>query len=282
MIIAWTYLLHAYYRDQGVDYRHFRLNQNGRRKFDRTTRGAYKYWELERCLNDDRCPVDKPARENLRFLIGLRHEIEHQMSLALDTYLSGRYQACALNFNRCIKDLFGERYALDAYLAFNIQFAELTMEQVEEMTPKDALPPHIKAYVAEFDQSLTDEEFNSQHYSYRVLFVRKLTGKRGQADRTVEFIPADSLLAAEIDKQYWVQKEVERPKLRAKDVVETIRSEGFGAFNMYHHTQLWKSVDGKNPGRGFGVDVAGTWYWYERWLELVRRHCREGSLAARA
>jgi len=37
------------------------------------------------------------AANNLRFLIGLRHEIEHQMTMSLDNFLSARYQACALD-----------------------------------------------------------------------------------------------------------------------------------------------------------------------------------------
>ena len=80
MIIAWTYLLHAHYRHEGVEYRYY-TRHGQRRRFDRTRRGSYKYWDLERCLNDERCPVDGHTRNNLKFLIGLRHEIEHQMTL---------------------------------------------------------------------------------------------------------------------------------------------------------------------------------------------------------
>jgi hypothetical protein len=98
MTIAWTYLLHAYYRGKGIEYRYFK--QGPKRKiFDRTKYGAYKYWELERCLNDTLTPIDSDTSNNLRFLIGLRHEIEHQMTRYLDNFLSGRYQACAINFN---------------------------------------------------------------------------------------------------------------------------------------------------------------------------------------
>jgi len=277
MIIAWTYLLHAHYRQQGTEYRYFEARSSGRRKFDHTKRGAFKYWELERCLNDGGCPLDVPTGENLRFLIGLRHEIEHQMTLELDRYLSGRYQACALNFNRYIRTLFGERYALDHQLAFSIQFAVLTREQVDAMATDALIPPRVKAYIADFDHGLSDDEFNSEHYSYRVLFTRKLTGKRGQADSTVEFIASDSPLAKDIDRQYWVQKEVERPKLRAKDVVGQMRQEGFAGFGMYQHMLLWKSLDAKNPARGLGVNVAGTWYWYERWVDEVRKHCQANA-----
>jgi hypothetical protein len=274
MIIAWTYLMHAYYRRQGVEYRYFDISENGRRKFHRTKRGTFRFWELERCLSVPECPVDAATAKNLLFLIGLRHEIEHQMALSLDNYLSGRYQACALNFNRYIKAFFGEKCALDRQLAFSIQFAALTREQIEGEATEDSVPAQLKAYIFEFDEGLSDEEFNSEYYSYRVLFTRKLTGKRGQADSTIEFIAPDSPLAKDIDTKYWVQKEVERPKLRAKDVVQQMRDEGFTAFGMHQHTQLWKVLDAKNPGKGFGVDVAGTWYWYERWADEVRAHCR--------
>jgi hypothetical protein len=70
MMIAWTYLLHAYYRSQKIEHRYFK-DQGNRRKFDRTKKGAYKYWELERCLNDDNSPIDKDTANNLRFMIGL-------------------------------------------------------------------------------------------------------------------------------------------------------------------------------------------------------------------
>ena len=40
--------------------------------------GAYKHWELERCLTEKDCPLDGDSITNLRFLIGIRHEIEHR------------------------------------------------------------------------------------------------------------------------------------------------------------------------------------------------------------
>jgi hypothetical protein len=109
MVIAWTYLLHAYYRGAGVEYRHYRQGPK-RKVYDRTKHGAYKYWSLERCLSDRNSPVDPDTVRNLNFLIGLRHEIEHQMTQDLDGYLSGRYQACAVNYNAHLKRLFGPQY----------------------------------------------------------------------------------------------------------------------------------------------------------------------------
>ena len=57
VIISWTYLMHAFYRDIGVDYRYFKM-QGKRKRYDKTKHNAYKYWDLERCLNDEKCPLD--------------------------------------------------------------------------------------------------------------------------------------------------------------------------------------------------------------------------------
>src|SRR3990172_5477290 len=80
MVKAWMYLLHAYYRRQHIDYRYSEM-VNVRRRFHRTKGGAFKYWSLEHCLRHAGCPVDKATKQNLFFLIGLRHEIEHQLCL---------------------------------------------------------------------------------------------------------------------------------------------------------------------------------------------------------
>ena len=72
-------MLHAYYRSNGIDYRYY--HYAGKRKiYDKTKYGAYKHWELERCLTEKDCPLDGDSITNLRFLIGIRHEIEHQMT----------------------------------------------------------------------------------------------------------------------------------------------------------------------------------------------------------
>lgn len=275
MTIAWTYLLHAYYRREGVDYRYFRQGPN-RRKFDRTKAGALKHWELERCLNEDACPVDQPVKQNLRFLIGLRHEIEHHKSTGSDQSFSGRYLACCLNYERYICELFGGKHSLGDNVAFALHFRDLRIPRVTEESPL-SLPSNVAKYVQEFDATLEEIDFQSPYFSYRTIFVPKLANHRGQADRAIEFISADSELAKEVEKQYWVQKEVERPKYLPKQVVTRMNVEGYTNFRMYRHTQLWKQMDAKNPSKGYGVKVAETWYWYERWVEVVREHCWENQ-----
>jgi hypothetical protein len=49
----------------------------------------------------------------------------------------------------------------------------------------------------------------------------------------------------------------------------------YPGFTMHDHTNLWKSLDAKNPAKGFGVMVQKTWYWYDSWVEQVKKHCQE-------
>ncbi|MCC5829571.1 MAG: DUF3644 domain-containing protein [Phycisphaeraceae bacterium] len=276
MTIAWTYLLHAYYRSLHIEYRYFR--QHGtRRVFDKTKYGAYRHWELERCLNNTQSPIDKDSANNLRFLIGLRHEIEHQMTTRIDDLLSARFQACCLNFNYYIKRLFDDDYGIDKHLAFSLQFSTIASEQKDMLTDHPELPAHIQTYVRDFDHILSDDEYASQNYAYRILFVPKTANRRGQADRVIEFIRSDSPLADKANKEYATIKETERAKYLPTQIVEMMRSEGFVEFNMHHHTKLWQLENAKVQGKGYGVQVAKQWYWYGKWVEQVRNHCRENA-----
>ena len=277
MVIAWTYLLHAYYREQGIEYRYYKKGPK-RRRFDRTKSGAFKYWELERCLNEKKCPLDGATKSNLRFLIGLRHEIEHHRSAGSDRRFSGRYLACCLNFERHLCKLFGSRYSLGESVAFTLQFRDLTATAIRDLDERP-LPSNVAKYVQEFDAELSEEEISSPYFRRRFLFVPLITSKKAQADEVIEFIPADSEFGQAINAQYQqvVLKEVERPKSLPGEIVALMHDEGYTTFNMHHHTQLWKKLDAKNPGKGYGVPISGNWYWYERWVEEVRKHCRESK-----
>jgi hypothetical protein len=276
MNIAWTYLLHAYYRKNHIEYRYYQQRAK-RRVFDKTKSGAHKHWELERCLNDQQSPIDKDTANNLRFLISIRHEIEHQMTPRLDSSLSAKFQACSLNFNDYVKKLFGERHGIDKHLAFSLQFSSISREQADILPSPDEMAPRIRAFIDGFEKKLSEEEFNSPRYAYRVLFVAKIANRKGQADRVIEFVKADSPLAQDVNKAYTVIKETERPKHLPKGIVEMMKKEGYVRFTISWHTNFWKGMDAKNPAKGFGVRVQKTWYWYDNWIEQVRKHCQENA-----
>jgi hypothetical protein len=276
MNIAWTYMLHAYYRKNKIEYRYFRQLEK-RRMFDKTKSGAHKHWELERCLNDTQSPVDRDTANNLRFLIGVRHEIEHQMTTRLDNTLSAKFQACCLNYNGSIKKLFGDWHGIDKHLAFSLQFSSIGREQTEALPTPDTMPSHIRAFVEGFEGQLSEEEFNSPKFAYRVLFVAKTANRKGQADQVIEFVKADSQLALDVNKSYALIKETERPKHLPTRIVKMMKGEGYPRFSITSHMKLWKMMNAKDRAKGFGVPVESTWYWYDTWIDQVRKHCQDNA-----
>lgn len=275
MCISWTYLLHAYFRKRKIDYRYSKVI-NRRRKFDKTKGGADKHWELERCLDEEHCPLDQNTKNNLRFLIGIRHEIEHQMTTRIDDTLSAKFQACCLNYNHYIKKLFGSDKGIDRYLSFSLQFAAIEEPQKEVLDAfKDDLPVNISSFVTKFESSLSEDEYKSPQFGYRVLFVPKTAARKGQADRVIEFVKADSSLAAEANRVYI--KETEKAKYLPSQIVEEMRSKGFSKFSMHNHSMLWKKSKAKDKSKGYGVGIAKTWYWYQSWYEVVLNHCESSG-----
>jgi hypothetical protein len=151
----------------------------------------------------------------------------------------------------------------------------LSEEQVGGANPEAAIPERLRTYIADFDAGLSHEEYNSERYSFRLLFKRKLVNRPGQADKVIEFIDPKSDLARAIDKEYWVKKEVERPKFRARDVVAEVKKAGFKQFRVFQeHVEMWKAEDAKNPAKGYGVDVQESWYWYQSWIDRCIELCK--------
>jgi len=271
MVIAWRCMLHAYFRKLAIDYRK-EEPAGGRRRFKRTSTGAYWRLSLRECLQHDSCPLDKPTKANLFFLLGLRDEIEHHVCIGLDERLSARYLACCLNFQAAITDLFGKKHSLEKLAAVTLQFSSVLLEPSSDLTPAP-LPAAVTKYIEEFDEALPDEDFNSPRFAFRLIFTQKLVNHKGQADKVIEFVAPDSVIGEAINKQYYVLKPVEKPKWRASEVVAMMKDEGHARFSMYQHTRLWKAKDAKSPKFNYGVELGGQWFWYENWVQAAREEC---------
>lgn len=267
-IIAWTYLLHAYYKREGIDYRY----KNGG-VVQKTPSGAEKYWELGQCIVHGGCPLENGAINNLKFLVEIRHEIEHRSTNRIDDALSAKLQACCINFNDAIKRLFGKEFALEKRLPIALQFVTFDGAQRAELVGAN-LPSHIATAMDNFQNALTDDEQSDPKFRYRVAFVPKVSGKASKSDLAVEFIKPGSPEAEAVERV--LLKEAERPKFRPSDVVAKVKAAGFPTFNMHDHTLLARQLDARMPKKGFGVMIAGTWYWYTHWFDKVLEKLYEG------
>lgn len=275
--IAWTYLLHAYYKEKNVDYRYYEIKKV-RKSYLRNPDRTIRYWDLMKCITVPECPLDEHTVNNLKFLIGLRNQIVHRSAPELDSHLSARYQACALNFNYYLKKLHGEEFSLDANLALSLQFAELDYEQQEVIKDKNELiPKNIQTYIADFDRGLSPVHLSNERFSYKLLFVKVNAKRQGQADRVIEFLDPKSDLAKTISREYWVKEDREKPKYSATQVIKKVKEAGNPSFGMHQHTLFWKKYDGKNPSKGYGTQVVKSWYWYENWIDFIITELKKGG-----
>lgn len=267
-VIAWTYLLHAYYRREGVDYRYRRAGL-----VQTTPGGADMYWELGQCLATGACPLDRGTINNLKFLLEIRHEIEHRSTNRIDDALSAKLQACCLNFNDAIKRLFGAQYALERRLPIALQFVTFDGTQRALLAGAD-LPANITTAMDTFHAALSEDEQKDTRFRFRVAFVPKVTGRATNADLAIDFVRPGSPEAEAVERV--LLKEVERQKYLPSQIVEKVRAAGYPNFNLYDHGKLAQQLDARMPARGYGVQVANTWYWYEGWFEKVVEKIAEG------
>lgn len=291
-IIAWTYLLHAYYANKKIDFRYFHMN--GKKKiYDRTKHGAYKYWELERCLDEKQSPINSITTQNLKFLIGLRHEIEHQMTKKIDSSVSAKLQACSINYNFYIKELFGDLFGVDQELGMVIQFSPIEAEQKESLLHNEKIADNVRNFITTFEDTLTDDEIGNTHYAYRVVFAR-IDGKRvnGETDEVIKFLPADSPQAQGLNAKYALIKELEKKKYLSKDIVNIMRSKGYdwfnvgemkkngyARFNTWWFNKFWEyelQIDKDNTDYGY-YDKYHRFVWKESFLPFVREFCEKNA-----
>ncbi|TPG55481.1 DUF3644 domain-containing protein [Roseomonas nepalensis] len=269
-VIAWTYLLHWLYRRDDIDIRY----RDASGKVKTTVGGAEKHWELEECLRHAACPIDEPTKANLRFLIGIRHEIEHQMTQRIDHLLGAKIQACVLNFNKTLKELVRPRVGLDQEATFAIQLAGMMREQRDILLKDTGLPKHILTAMETLEDSLPEEVRQDPAFAWRVMLVQKTTNSKGRADEVVEFVPIGSPLQEEISRI--ALKETDKPKLRPGMIVDEMKSLGFKRFTMDSHTRLVRERDARDPKKAFGTFVGGKeWWWYHHWRDEVRKHCEQ-------
>lgn len=267
-VIAWTYLLHAWFRREGIDYRYSE---------DTTRQGADRYWELGKCLRHPRCPVKGGARKNLEFLLEIRHEIEHRMTNRIDDAIGAKLQACAINFNETLKSEFGAGLGLERRLPLALQFVTFDRHQRSALKRAAGLPQNVEAAIHAFEHGLTEEEAKDPAYRISYGFVPLVGKKAGAADVAVQIVAPGSPEAADIEKI--ILKEVNRERYPPTKVVERVQCAGFPKFTIQDHTQLWKKRDAKNPSKGFGCKGDyGNWVYFDKWVEEVIAYCEaQGS-----
>ena len=135
------------------------------------------------------------TKDNLNFLLELRHEIEHRSTNRIDDTISAKLQACCNNFNEAIKGLFGAQYALERWLPIALQFVSFSPDQRALLKRAASLPRHIETMMDEFERQLTQEQQEDPRFGFRVFMVHRSANRAPGADLAVEIVPPGSDVA---------------------------------------------------------------------------------------
>lgn len=243
MIIAWTRLLHAHFNHTIGD-RYYYKHSNGRyKKID----GERKAWELNTCIGKY-VNLAEPVKANLRFFIGLRNKIEHRSinKRDVDTHIFGECQALLYNYENTLINLFGEEYALNEHLTYSLQFSRIRLKEQEranKMVLSNELS-ELRAYLEKYRTSLTDDVFNSQEYSVKLLQIPKISNTN-RHELAVEFVNWSQIndedkenynkLTAIIKDKVVKKEAVNIDRLKPGEVIDKVKESAGVKLSHYDH-----------------------------------------------
>lgn len=219
--IAWTYLLHEFYVRKKVKI----IDDDGRSLL------------LSQMLKRQDCPLSDGIRRNLRALKTIRDEVEHSLLGKSDLKWLSLFQACCLNFDKIICDLFGDKLSLQKDLAFALQFARLSIEQLSALE-KYEIPRQIEALDVRLREGLTEEQMADLEYQFRVIYTLDSSSK---SRSHIQFLHPDSDEAQQIRNVLVKYKLAdEQYPYKPKRVTDLVAERSHRHFNSHNHTQAWR------------------------------------------
>ena len=140
---------------------------------------------------------------------------------------------------------------------------------------------HLRLDLAGTWRSKLLHQLRSAGFDYDLNRVSELVGKQVRGDEVIEVRRPDSEIAQSVHRDHMASNAVEPHRYLPGQIVKMMHGRGYPGFSMGWHTQLWKSLDAKDPGKGWGTEIASHWYWYASWLDVVDRHCRQHAASYR-
>lgn len=258
MVVAWTYLAHARLRVLGVEPIHY--NEDGSPML---IDGKPKHWELSYCSTRPELNLSEGEKNNLKYMILLRNEIEHRSSEDINDEVQSKLQANALNFVAFANTAFGRKFDLSRDFSFAIQLQAMKLKTVSLLKTAKGLSKSVAFVNALVEKDMSSAEFNDPQYAFRVYVVPKVVNNEKKADQAVTFSPVGSNVEMAI-------KNVERPKYRLSEVLKLLQEDGIEGVTMQKCVEAWKSNDLKNPGKGLAIELGKQWFWYPEGVDAIK------------
>jgi Domain of unknown function (DUF3644) len=218
--IAWTYLLHQFYLNKGVEI----IGTDERSLL------------LGQMLARQDCPLSHGMKNNLAAMKLIRDEVEHLLLKKTDLKWAPLFQACCLNFESMIVKWFGERLSLQNDLSFALQFTKADMDQILTLQ-KYEIPEQIEALDARLRKGMSDGELADLEYQFRVIYTLDNASK---SQAGIHFIVPGTEEAKEI-KNVLVKYKLadEEYPYKPTRVAKLVSEKTGNKFMLSNHTQAW-------------------------------------------
>ena len=271
--IAWTYLLHEFYERKGISI----VGDDGRSLL------------LSQMLDKQDNPLTTGMKNNLRALKTIRDDVEHKLLGRGDAKWQGLFQACCLNFDKVLCQLYGEQLSLSHDLSFALQFSKMNLEQLATLNRYE-IPADINALDARLLEALSEEQLDDLEYQFRVIYTMDAASK---SKSHIEFVRPESAEGKEIRNvlvQYKAADHLYPHK--PSHVVSLVQERSGVRFTAHNHTQSWRlhnvrpkggARQPENTNKDYCIfHAAHKDYTYsEKWVErLVEEVQEEAKLAA--
>jgi Protein of unknown function (DUF3644) len=259
--VAWTYLLHEYFE---------------RKKFKVVNKNGMSLLLSEMIERHD-CPLSKGMKNNLRAIKVLRDDVEHKLLGRADTKWLGLFQACCLNFDKAMCELFGKELSLSHELSFALQFTKMNLEQATILNRYE-IPAHIDAVDAHLAEGMSEEQRADLEYQFRVVYTLDAVTKSRAHFQFVQPNSAEGKDIRNILVQHKLADHLYPHKAGA--VVTLIEQRTGQSFTLHNHTQAWRKFDVRprkgvaqpeNTKRDYCVyhSAHGDYTFSDQWVQLL-------------
>jgi hypothetical protein len=256
MVIAYTSLFHAIFERDGVDY--IARDKNGNPKT--ITGGGTMLWDVLGIEDHYEKGHLTPMAANLRLLVPIRHQIEHQFMPELDATISGHCQSLLTNFEQLLTKEFGTFYSLNASLALALQFStECTPESVKAVKRlQSAEYEALRSYIGQYEASLPPEILNDPAFAFRAWIIPKTANNPRTADAHLEYVNLETCspeVRAELQKHIvavktQIREAQDAEHLLPSQVCERVAEAIGRKFTPTpHHERAWKKHKVRPPSK---------------------------------
>ena len=271
--IAWTYLLHEHHDVQ--------LKENILKKNGETV-------SLHELIKRPTCPISKNMKRNLDAVKEIRDAVEHRLFGRSDESWLGIFQACCVNYENTICDLFGTELSLQANLGFALQFSRLSLEQISD-TQEFAIPANIQALDARLNSASEKDADQSAEYKFQVVYTLDSSSRSGA---NIRFISPDSEEGEAIHNVLVKAKSTDDLYPHKPSVVADKVSKAVPDFSSHTHQLAWKkhkarpATNAKKPDqtdRRFCIyhSAHNDYTYSNEWVEfLTATYQKPGALEA--